>query len=52
LGGGQKFIDVANALDEQEDHVGRGVLHHIFKKFAGTEVGFVAGADDVAQRDP
>ena len=52
LSSGEKFLDVANTLDEQQDHVSRGILHHIFEKFASPEVGFVAGADDVAQRDP
>ena len=51
-GGGEKFVDVADALDEQQDHVGRGILHHVFEEFAGAEIGFVAGADDVADRDP
>ena len=50
-GGGEKFLDIANALDEQQDHVGRGILHHVIEEFAGAEIGFVAGADDVAERD-
>ena len=50
-GGGEEFVDVADALDEQQDHVGGRVLHHVVEKFAGAEVGFVAGADDVAERD-
>ena len=50
-GGGEKLVDVANALDEQQDHVGRGILHHVVEELAGAEIGFVAGADDVAERD-
>ena len=47
----EKFLDVANALDEQQNHFGGRILHHVFEKFAGAEVGFVAGADDVTERD-
>src|SRR5207247_7838708 len=50
-GGSEKFLDVANALDEQQDYVGGSILHHVFEKFAAAEVGFVAGADDVTERD-
>ena len=50
-GRGEKLPDVANALDEQQDHVGRGILHHVIEEFAGAEVGFIAGADDVTERD-
>jgi len=49
--GGEKFLDVADTFDEQQDHVGGRILHHIFEEFAGAEIGFVAGADDVAERD-
>ena len=50
-GGGEKLVDVADALDEQQDHVGGGILHHVVEEFAGAEIGFVAGADDVAERN-
>ena len=50
-GGGEEFVDVADALDEQQDHVGRGILHHVVEEFAGAEIGFIAGADDVAERN-
>ncbi len=49
--GGEKFIDVANTLDEQQDRVGGRILHHIFEEFAGPEVGFVAGANHVTKGD-
>ena len=49
-GGDEELVDVADALDEQQDHVGGGILHHIVEEFAGAEVGFIAGADDVAER--
>jgi len=51
-GGGEEFVDIANALDEQQDHVGRDILHHVVEEFAGAEVGFVAGADDITERYP
>ena len=50
-GGNEEFVDVADALDEQQDHVGRGILHHVIEEFAGAEIGFVAGADAVADRN-
>ena len=52
LGGGQKFFDVADALDEQQDHVGGGILHHVVQKLSGAEVAFIAGADAIADRHP
>src|SRR5215218_656193 len=45
--GNQKLVDVADALDEQQDHVGRGVMHHVVQKFAGAEIALVAGADAI-----
>ncbi len=51
-GGSKEFLDVANTFDEQQDHVGRGVLHHVVEEFASAEVGFIAGADDVTERYP
>ncbi len=46
---GEKFVDVANALDEQQDYVGRRILHHVVEEFAGAEIGLVAGRDHGAQ---
>ena len=51
LRGAKKVIDVADALDEQQDHIGRGILHHVIEEFAGAEIGFVAGADTIADRN-
>ncbi len=48
LRGTEKFRDVANALDEQHDDVGLGILHHVVEKFAGTEIALIAGRDDLA----
>ncbi len=50
-GRGEKFIDIANAFDEQQDHIGRSILHHVFEKFAGAQIRLVAGADDIRERD-
>ena len=50
-GGNEEFFDVADSLDEQQDHVGRGILHHVIEEFAGAEIGLVAGADAVADRN-
>ena len=52
FGGGEELVDVADALDEQQDHVGGGILHHVVEKFAGAEIGFIAGADAIADRHP
>lgn len=49
--GREEFFDVADALDEQQDHIGRGVLHQVVQELAGAEIGFVTGADDVAHGD-
>ena len=43
LGRGQELVDVADTLDEQQDHVGGGVLHHVIEELAGAEIAFIAG---------
>jgi len=40
-GGNEELVDIANALDEQQDHVGRGILHHVIEKFAGAEIALI-----------
>ena len=50
-GRGEKFVDVADALDEQQDHVGRGILHHVVEELAGAEIALIAGADDITERN-
>ena len=47
----EKLVDVANALDEQQNHIGRSVLHQIVQEFASAEIGLVPGADHITQRD-
>ena len=37
-GGNEELVDVADALDEQQDHVGGGILHHVIEEFAGAEI--------------
>ena len=49
--GGDELVHVADALDEQQDNVGRGILHHVVEEFAGAQIRLVAGADHVAQGD-
>src|SRR5438067_1096234 len=50
--GGDELVHVADALDEQQDNVGRGILHHVVEEFAGAQIRLVAGADHIAKRDP
>jgi len=49
--GREKPVDVADAFDEQQDHIGGSILHHIVQEFAGAEIALIAGADDVAECD-
>ena len=47
-GGEKEFVEIADALDEQHDHVSRSILHHVVQELAGAEITLIAGTDAIA----